>query len=157
MLLSYDRTTSYKKQIFVLAYGLGKKINNHTRGIEDRLEEVKNEERKMAKHKFVEFLRSLQENLNFKDNSTDYEIGYRCAVGSINDVIDTQCNLFIVFTENVTETNLYEEDCINNIISILESTLDSKTKDDDFDKGYKKKILGIFVILFIHFDEKPWK
>ncbi|MBQ8393206.1 MAG: hypothetical protein IJX51_05480 [Clostridia bacterium] len=94
----------------------------------------------MAKHKFVEFLDSFQENLNFKDNLTDYEIGYRCATGSVNDVTDTYRTLFINFTENAKETNLFVEDCINNIIAVLESTLDNKTKDGDFNKGYKKKI-----------------
>lgn len=94
----------------------------------------------MTKDKFVEFLNSFQKDLIFNNNASQYEIGYRCATGCVNDVVDTHCNLFINFTQNTSKSSLFEEDCINTIICVLESTLDNKTNDDDFNKGYKEKI-----------------
>ena len=91
-------------------------------------------------NEFVDFLKSFQEWLDYEKKSSDYEIGYRCASGCVNDVTRDYCDLYLEHTKDVDDKTLYIEDAINSIISVLEAALDYKTDSEDFNQGYKDKI-----------------
>lgn len=95
------------------------------------------------KTKFTHFLSELQQKCVYNTNENDFEIGYRCATQCINETIETRKNIFIEDVEDVNnseECKLYIEDCINNILWVITETLDNKNDNNDFNKGYEKKV-----------------
>ena len=94
----------------------------------------------ISQNEFIDFLKGFQEWLDYDKNSNDYETGYRCASGCVNDVTRDYCELYIDQTKAVENKTLYMEDTISNIISVLEAALDYKTDNEDFNQGYKDKI-----------------
>jgi hypothetical protein len=88
---------------------------------------------------FIDFLKSLQSEIVFKSNISDYELGKRCATGCINDIIDTRMGLFLKETEQVDECQVFIEDCIENTLWVINASLEDKIIDDDFNRGYKEK------------------
>lgn len=93
----------------------------------------------MKKSEFINSLERIVKKKNFDYSVDDYNVGLQFAEESANDVIQTHKELFIKETNNIIDCAAYIEDCINNIIWVLNETLDDKKEKNDFNIAYTKK------------------
>jgi hypothetical protein len=92
----------------------------------------------MTQIELVNSLERIVEKRDFDYSVDDYNVGLQCAIECANDVIETHKELFIKETNQIIDCTDYIEDCINNIIWILNETLEDKKEKSDFNIAYTK-------------------
>ena len=93
----------------------------------------------MTQSEFINSLERIVKKKRFDYSVDDYNVGLQCAEECANEVIETHKELFIKETNQIIDCTAYIEDCINNIIWILNETLDNKKEKNKFNVAYVEK------------------